>query len=185
MTKFNLCTFLVAGAPNRLLLRQIPLPSTSKLFKDGSNKPSPDRLQSDNPSHADTHIFQNFDGAASTLPRPPVTHKFQHPAYFREMNLNNEDEIWALEGYKMSLECIASPSLPVSRLMWILSPVAEIEADLSLPPAFDFESFSEKGRTLQYDREYPKWRYVFNSRDGPGLGFTLENKETADAASSL
>lgn len=179
--------FSYLGPPDRLLLRQIPLASTSKSFQDGSTKLSPDRIQSDNPSQSDSHTFPNFDGPASSkLSRPPISHKIHNFDNFMELNFSsNSDEVWALEGSEVSLECVASPSSPVSRLMWILSPVAEFEADLSLPPTFDFESFSEQSRTSHYDREYPTWRYVFSSREDNGLGYKVDDKETADPTSGL
>ncbi|KAM3185336.1 hypothetical protein ACTXT7_006586 [Hymenolepis weldensis] len=179
--------FKADSPPNRLLLRQISLASTSKSFQDGSTKLSPDRIQSDNPSQSDSYTFPNFDGPSSSKPsRPPISHKIHNSDNSMEPNFSsNSDEVWALEGSEVSLECVASPSSPVSRLLWILSSVAEFESDLSLPPTFDFESFSEQSRTLHYDREYPTWRYVFSSREDNGLGYKVDDKETADATSGL
>uniref|UniRef100_A0A0R3TP02 Ig-like domain-containing protein n=1 Tax=Rodentolepis nana TaxID=102285 RepID=A0A0R3TP02_RODNA len=177
----------IYSAPDRLLLRQIPLTSASKSLQDSSTKLSPDRIQSDNPSQSDAHAFPNFDEqASSTLSRPPISHTISHSSNSMDANFRNGDnEVWALEGSEVSLECVASPSSPVSRLMWILSPVAELEAELSMPPTFDFGSFSEKSRTPQYDREYPTWRYVFNSKAHNGLGYKIVNKEIPDVGSGL
>ncbi|VDM21530.1 unnamed protein product [Hydatigera taeniaeformis] len=171
----------IYSPPERLFLRRIPLPVTSKHLQDGNIN-----LQSDNPSLADVHTFQSFEKPLS-LPRPS-THRLQHSTALTtpmEVNIQQKEEIWALEGHKIAIECIASPSSPASKLMWILSPVAEVEEDLSLQPTFDFEDFSKKSRSLQFERKYPKWRFVFDAREGAGLGFRVENKEVADSTTGL
>ncbi|KAL5962989.1 hypothetical protein TSMEX_009275 [Taenia solium] len=167
--------------PERLLLRRIPLPAASKHLQDGNIN-----LQSDNPSLADVHTFQSFEKLLS--PPQSATHRLQHSATLgtsMEATIQQRDEIWALEGHQIALECVASPSFPASKLMWILSPVAEVEEDLSLQPTFDFEDFSKRSRSLQFERKYPKWRFVFDAREGAGLGFRVESKEAEDATSGL
>ncbi|KAL5105783.1 hypothetical protein TcWFU_004740 [Taenia crassiceps] len=171
----------IYSPPERLLLRRIPLPAASKHLQDGNIN-----LQSDNPSLADVHTFQSFEKPLS--PPRPATHRLQHSAALvnsMEATIQQRDEIWALEGQQIALECIASPSFPASKLMWILSPVAEVEEDLSLQPTFDFEDFSKRSRSLQRERKYPKWRFVFDAREGVGLGFRVENKEAEDSTSGL
>ncbi|VDK23472.1 unnamed protein product [Taenia asiatica] len=171
----------IYSPPERLLLRRIPLPAASKHLQDGNIN-----LQSDNPSLADAHTFQSFEKPLS--PPRPATHRLQHSATLAtsmEATIQQRDEIWALEGHQIALECVASPSFPASKLMWILSPAAEVEEDLSLQPTFDFEDFSKRSQSLQFERKYPKWRFVFDAREGAGLGFRVESKEAEDATSGL
>uniref|UniRef100_A0A915ETL3 Ig-like domain-containing protein n=1 Tax=Echinococcus canadensis TaxID=519352 RepID=A0A915ETL3_9CEST len=171
----------IYSPPERLILRRIPLPATSKHLQNGNIN-----LQSDNPSLADVHTFQSFERPLSPL--RPSTHRLQHSvasATSMEATFQQKDEIWAQEGHQIAVECIASPSFPASKLMWILSPAAEVEKDLSLQPIFDFEDFSKKSRSLQFERKYPKWRFFFDARDGGGLGFRVEDKEAEDSTSGL
>ncbi|EUB57938.1 hypothetical protein EGR_07208 [Echinococcus granulosus] len=170
-----------ASPPERLILRRIPLPATSKHLQNGNIN-----LQSDNPSLADIHAFQSFERPLS--PPRPTTHRLQHStalATSMEATFQQKDEIWAQEGHQIAMECMASPSFPASKLMWILSPAAEVEKDLSLQPIFDFEDFSKKSRSLQFERKYPKWRFFFDAREGGGLGFRVEDKEAEDSSSGL
>ena len=174
------------GPPEKLLLRRIPLNSDSRPLQDGQIRLLPDPLQSDNPSLADIHTFQNFEKSLSQ--NSLSIHPLRHSPVNMDLataTIHQNDEIWALEGQQISMECIASPSLPVTQLMWALSPVVGSDEDISLQPSFSFEDFSEGHHRLRFEQKYPKWRFILDPREENNLGFKVEYKESADTASGL
>ncbi|VDD83701.1 unnamed protein product [Mesocestoides corti] len=163
----------IYSPPEGLLLRHVTMPEASKPTNKLTNKPSPDHLQSDNPEHGESQAFQHPAFPHSTSQQTLPIH--QHHSSSPDRPLVRNGNIWALENDQVSMECSASPSYPVSRLMWVLS-AAEDAEELLPQPCFDFHQFACRTRASSSQR-YPKWRFVFDAREQEKLGFTIVNKE--------
>lgn len=173
------------GPPERLNLRQLGPWPVNDGVSNSTDYSNPDILQADIPSQSEQRLPKLKQPKA--FPRTLTTSSYSTiPMPMRRISAKS-DEIWAVDGEQLRLECQASASKPASRLMWILTQT-EDEEEMEIPRILEFEFNQinespvrhyrpESGEGGIRRKSFPKWRYVFDRKDQELYGFSMEYKE--------